>query len=67
MVIVALVGAGGPIMWFLSRFDHRNTAQHAANMGLLQDIQDDVHDIQKDVKAIDQRLDKHIDWHVHDN
>jgi hypothetical protein len=60
LVIVALIGAGGPIMWLLSRFDRRNTEQHAANMDVLKDIQ-------KDVKTIDQRLSSHIDWHVHDD
>lgn len=65
LVIVAIVGGGGPLMWFLSRFDKRNSEQHAANMDILKDIQEDVHSVQKDVKTIDARLDRHIDWHTH--
>jgi hypothetical protein len=64
MVIVALVGAGGPVVWLMERFDRRNTDQHSANLELLRDIQSDVHDIQIDVKTIDSRLDKHIEWHI---
>lgn len=54
-VIVALIG--GPVMWFLSRFDKRNTDQHNANMHVLTRIE---HKVDK----VDERLDSHIDWHI---
>jgi hypothetical protein len=57
LVLVALLGGGGPLMWFLTRFDRRNTDQHAANMTLLKEIK-------TDIETIDSRLDKHIDWHL---
>lgn len=64
-ILVAFIGAGGPLIWLLNRFDRRNTSQHNANMEVLRDIQADVHEIQSDVKVVDQRLSKHIDWHIH--
>ena len=57
LILVALLGGGGPLMWFLTRFDKRNTDQHAANMTLLKEIK-------TDIETIDSRLDKHIDWHL---
>lgn len=57
LILVALLGGGGPLMWFLTRFDKRNTDQHAANMSLLKEIK-------TDIETIDSRLDKHIDWHL---
>ena len=66
-LFIALFGAGGPLVYFLERFDRRNTAQHSNNMDLLKDIQSDVHDVKKDVKTIDSRLDSHIDWHSRNN
>ena len=54
-IAVALIG--GPVMWFLSRFDNRNTEQHNANMQVLQRIE-------TKVDKVDERLDGHIDWHI---
>ena len=54
-VIVALIG--GPVMWFLARFDKRNTEQHGANMQVLTRIE-------TKVDKVDERLDSHIDWHI---
>ena len=65
IVLAAVLGAGGPLMWFLTLFDKRNTDQHRNNMDLLKNIQSDVHSIQKDVKVVDTRLSNHIDWHQH--
>lgn len=56
-VVVALIG--GPVMWFLARFDKRNTEQHGENQKVLTRIE-------KKVDHIDGRLDRHIDWHAHD-
>lgn len=55
-VVVALIG--GPVMWFLARFDRRNTEQHGENQKVLTRIE-------KKVDHIDGRLDGHIDWHAH--
>mgnify|MGYP003338205813 CR=1 FL=1 len=52
---VALIG--GPVMWFLTRFDRRNTDQHAENQQVLLRIE-------SKVDKVDDRLDAHIDWHI---
>ena len=57
IVLVALIG--GPLMWFLSRFDKRNTVQHAENKEILERIEDKV-------DKVDERLDGHIRWHLGD-
>lgn len=53
-IVVALIG--GPLMVLLTKFDKRNTAQHGANMEVLQSIEGKV-------DKIDERLEGHIDWH----
>jgi len=45
-------------MWLLTKFDRRNTKQHAANMEVLERIE-------TKVEKLDDRLDGHIDWHTH--
>lgn len=55
-LVVAVIG--GPVMWFLARFDKRNTEQHGANMKVLERIE-------IKVDKLDDRLDGHIDWHSH--
>lgn len=55
-VVVALIG--GPVMWFLTRFDKRNTEQHGENQRVLNRIE-------TKVDRLDGRLDNHIDWHTH--
>jgi hypothetical protein len=57
LVLVAVLGAGGPVMWFLTRFDRRNTAQHAESRQTLERIE---HKIDR----VDERLDGHIGWHL---
>lgn len=44
-------------MWFLHRFDKRNTEQHGSNMSVLERIE-------KKVDHIDDRVDHHINWHL---
>ena len=39
-ILVALIG--GPVMWFLARFDKRNTEQHGENMKILSRVEDKV-------------------------
>lgn len=57
-VVVALIG--GPVMWFLTRFDKRNTEQHGENQRVLNRIE-------TKVDRLDGRLDNHIDWHTHND
>lgn len=56
-VLVALIG--GPVMWFLARFDKRNTEQHGENQKVLTRIEGKI-------ERLDQRVDDHITWHAHD-
>jgi hypothetical protein len=56
-VLVALIG--GPVMWFLARFDRRNTEQHGENQKVLTRIEGKI-------ERLDQRVDDHITWHAHD-
>jgi hypothetical protein len=58
LVPIAVALIGGPVMWFLSRFDKRNTEQHGQSIKLLTEVRDDM-------KTVRRRLDKHIDWHAH--
>ena len=60
VVVACAVGpalVGGPVMWFLSRFDKRNTQQHAGNMDMLGRIEGKV-------DKLDERVDGHIEWHM---
>lgn len=54
-IIVAVIG--GPLMWFLARFDKRNTQQHGANMKVLERIE-------TKVDKVDDRISGHITWHL---
>ncbi len=45
-------------MWFLQRFDKRNTEQHGSNMKVLERIE-------SKVDQVDERVSGHIDWHAH--
>ena len=56
-VAVALIG--GPVMWFLTRFDRRNTDQHAENQKVLTRIE-------SKIEKVDDRLNDHITWHIND-
>lgn len=53
-IVVAVIG--GPLMWGLSRFDKRNTEQHAQNQEVLLRIEGKV-------DKIDGRMDEHIEYH----
>lgn len=57
-ILVALIG--GPVMWFLSRFDRRNTEQHGENQKVLNRIE-------KKIEHLDGRVTDHITWHAHDD
>lgn len=54
-VVVALIG--GPLMWFLKKFDSRNSEQHNQNLNVLERIEGKI-------DKVDERLDNHISWHL---
>ncbi len=54
-IVVAIIG--GPLMWFLARFDRRNSQQHGANMKVLERIEGKV-------DKVDDRINSHITWHL---
>jgi len=43
-------------MWFLQRFDKRNTAQHGESQGTL-------HRIEARIEKLDDRIHEHFIWH----
>lgn len=55
----------GPVMWFLSRFDRRNTEQHDRNMDELRRLGKSVDKVGEKVDNLDSRLDDHVAWHAH--
>lgn len=55
-IVVALIG--GPVMWFLTRLDRRNTEQHGRSMEMLTETRDLA-------KSAVEKIDSHITWHVH--
>jgi len=50
---------GGPVMWFLARFDRNNTEQHDTSFNKLNEIS-------TKVDKLDSRFDDHIEWHMKD-
>ena len=61
-IVVAIIG--GPIMWFLSRFDRRNTQQHEQNMGILKRVESKVDRLDEKSDHLDAkvgRLDEKVD------
>ena len=60
-IVVALIG--GPVMWFLSRFDKRNTEQHGQNMKILERVETKLDRMDVKVDRVDEkveRLDKRV-------
>lgn len=55
-VVVALIG--GPVMWFLSRFDKRNTEQHDKNMKILDKLDIKVDQMNWKIDKIDGKVDR---------
>ena len=55
-VLVALIG--GPVMWFLSRFDKRNTEQHDRNMNVLDKLDIKVDQMNWKIDKIDGKVDR---------
>ena len=61
--IVAAIIAG-PVMWFLHRFDKRNTYQHDRNMEALRDVRQSVDKVGDRVDDVADRLTDHIEYHL---
>jgi hypothetical protein len=61
LILVALIG--GPLMWFLTRFDARNTEQHAENQKMLTRIDSKVDRLDGKVDRLDRQIDSHLTWH----
>jgi hypothetical protein len=55
-IVVALIG--GPVMWFLHRFDKRNTQQHGQNMKVLERIETKQDRIDGKVDRLDEKVDR---------
>jgi len=55
-IVVALIG--GPVMWFLSRFDKRNTDQHNLNMKILNTLDIKSEQMNWKIDKIDDKIDK---------
>lgn len=70
-IVVALLGAGGPVVYLLTRLDRRNSQQHDRNMAQLERVADSVDRVgvkvdrlDSKVDRLDARLDAHLDWHL---
>lgn len=55
-IIVAVIG--GPIMWFLARFDRRNTQQHGQNMKVLERVESKMDKVDSKVDRLDDKVDR---------
>lgn len=55
-VVVALIG--GPVMWFLSRLDKRNTEQHGRSMEVLERVEDKLDRVDGKVDRLDGKVDR---------
>lgn len=55
-IVVALIG--GPVMWFLSRFDKRNTKQHGANIAILERVENKLDRIDGHIDRVDEKVDR---------
>jgi len=69
-IVIALIG--GPLMWFLRRFDRRNTEQHTQNLTHLEHTRDlvagidsKIDRVQEKVDTVDERLFRHVEGHDH--
>jgi len=55
-IVVALIG--GPVMWFLSRFDKRNTKQHGQNIKILERVEDKLDRMDEKVDRVDEKVER---------
>ena len=69
--IVAVVGGSGLPVYFLTRFDRRNTSQHAENKSVLTAMQSDLADVKtnladvkSDTSEVKSNLINHLQHHL---
>jgi hypothetical protein len=69
-IAVAVISGSGIPLWFLNRFDKRNTEQHSANMDILTEARNDlkevkheIRDVKEDVRDVKHNLNDHIKNH----
>jgi hypothetical protein len=69
-ITVAIIGGSGIPLWFLSRFDKKNTEQHSANMNILtearndlREVKQEIRDVKEDVREVKYNLNDHIKNH----
>ena len=56
-VIVAVIGAGGPIVALIARLDRKNDKQHGDNAEMLARIE-------TKVDNVGERITGHLEWHL---
>jgi len=71
-IVVALIG--GPLMWFLSRLDKRNSSQHASSLSVLEStkivldgVDGKLDILDNRVAILDERIYNHIVSHSQDD
>ena len=69
-ILIAVLSGSGIPLWFLNRFDKRNTDQHNANMEILTEARNDirevkteVRDVKEDVRDVRKEVRDHIRYH----
>jgi hypothetical protein len=55
-VVLAVIGTSGIPVWFLQRFDKRNSAQHASNMEILTETREEIREIKHDIRDVKQEV-----------
>lgn len=63
-IIVAFVGAGGPLTVVLTRLERRNTDQHERSLRQQERVFAEVSLARQDIGVVQQRLDRHLEFHA---
>lgn len=63
-ILIAVIAGSGIPLWFLQRFDKRNTDQHNQNLSVLELIHDDVQDLKDETRQVKSHLTDHLQWHL---
>ena len=63
-IICAIIAGSGLPIWFLNRFDKRNTDQHNSNLQLLNEIKQDINIVKDDARQVRFQLGRHLEWHL---
>jgi hypothetical protein len=74
VVPIAVALIGGPLMWFLSRLDKRNSDQHANSLSVLEASKELISGVDQKLDRLDSKVDKldqriynHLEWHTSDD